>query len=70
MFAGNGYESDLPRIPHTLVDAMDRFEKSEIAKAAFGDDVHFHLLHMARAEWSAFNNYVTDWELRRNFERL
>jgi glutamine synthetase len=70
VFEGNGYESDLPRIPHTLVEAMDRFEKSEVAKAAFGDDVHFHLLHMARAEWTAFNNHVTDWELRRNFERL
>ncbi len=70
VFAGNGYESDLPRIPHTLVDAIAAWEHSEIAKAAFGDDVHFHLLHMARQEWSAFNNHVTDWELRRNFERL
>ncbi|MFN8051143.1 MAG: glutamine synthetase family protein [Acidimicrobiales bacterium] len=70
VFEGNGYESDLPRIPHTLVDAIDRFDKSEIARAAFGDDVHFHLLHMARQEWAEFNNCVTDWELRRNFERL
>ena len=70
VFAGNGYESDLPRIPHTLVDAIAASENSEIAKAAFGDDVHFHLLHMARQEWLEFNNHVTDWELRRNFERL
>jgi glutamine synthetase len=70
VFAGNGYESDLPRIPHTLVDAIDRFERSEVARAAFGEDVHFHLLHMARQEWAEFNNAVTDWELRRNFERL
>ena len=40
------------------------------AREAFGDDVHFHLLHMARQEWAEFNKYVTDWELRRNFERL
>ena len=70
VYEGNGYESDLPRIPHTLVDAIARFESSEMAKAAFGDDVHFHLLHMARQEWAEFNNHVTDWELRRNFERL
>ena len=70
VFEGNGYESDLPRIPHTFVDAMDRFEHSRIAKDAFGDDVHFHLLHMARQEWAEFNRTVTDWELRRNFERL
>ena len=39
-------------------------------RTAFGDDVHFHLLHMARQEWDEFNRHVTDWELRRNFERL
>lgn len=69
-FSGNGYEADLPRVPHTLVDAIERFEHSEVAKAAFGEDVHFHLLHMARQEWAEFNKCVTDWELRRNFERL
>ena len=69
-FIGNGYESDLPRVPHTFVDAMEQFEHSAIALETFGEDVHFHLLHMARQEWDAFNRHVTDWELRRNFERL
>ena len=69
-FVGNGYESDLPRVPHTFVDAMEQFENSAIALETFGEDVHFHLLHMARQEWDAFNRHVTDWELRRNFERL
>jgi len=69
-YSGNGYESDLPRIPHTLVDAIELFRGSTIAKDAFGEDVHWHLTHMAEAEWSAFNNAVTDWELRRGFERL
>lgn len=69
-FGGNGYEADLPRIPHTLVDAIDRFENSEVARKAFGDDAHFHLLHLARQEWAEFNNTVTDWELRRNFEQM
>ena len=69
-FSGNGYESDLPRIPHTLVDAIAAFESSEVARAAFGEEAHFHLLHMARQEWAEFNRTVTDWELRRNFERL
>ena len=69
-FVGNGYESDLPRIPHTLVDAIAAFEHSDVAREAFGDDTHFHLLHMAKQEWAEFNRSVTDWELRRNFERL
>jgi glutamine synthetase len=69
-FIGNGYESDLPRIPHTLVDAIAAFEQSDVARAAFGEQAHFHLLHMAKQEWAEFNRAVTDWELRRNFERL
>lgn len=67
---GNGYESDLPRIPSTLVEAIELFEGSEVARSAFGEEAHFHLLHMAREEWAAFNRTVTDWELRRNFEQL
>ena len=69
-YVGNGYESDLERIPHTLVDAIAAFKGSEVARAAFGEEAHFHLLHMAEQEWAEFNRTVTDWELRRNFERL
>ena len=69
-YVGNGYESDLARIPHTLVDAIAAFERSDIAREAFGEEAHFHLLHMAKQEWAEFNRAVTDWELRRNFERL
>jgi hypothetical protein len=32
--------------------------------------VHHHLLNTARQEWESFNRAVTDWELRRNFERI
>jgi glutamine synthetase len=70
-FEGNAYEADdVPRVPWTLVDAIDRFERSEVAVKAFGEDVHFHLLNTARQEWVTFNGVVTDWELRRSFERL
>ena len=70
-FVGNGYTAtELPRVPHTLVEAIDLFEGSELASKAFGDDVHHHLLNTARQEWEAFNQHVTDWELRRGFERL
>ncbi len=70
-FAGNAYEAtDVARIPSTLVEAIDLWEGSEIARAAFGDDVHHHVLNTARQEWLACNRAVTDWELRRGFERL
>jgi glutamine synthetase len=70
-YAGNGYEaSDVARIPRTLAEAADLWESSEVARECFGDDVHHHLLTMARAEWQAFNQSVTDWELTRYFERI
>jgi glutamine synthetase len=69
-YRGNGYTADLPRIPSTLIEAIDLFEASELARAAFGDEVHAHLLNTARQEWTQFNKHVTDWERRRGFERL
>ena len=70
-YVGNGYTAqDVERIPWNIVEAIEAFRVSELAQDAFGEDVHFHLLHTAEMEWRAFNNVVTEWELRRNFERL
>ena len=70
-FVGNAYaDPDVERIPSTLVEAIELFRTSEVAKWAFGDEVHQHLLNSAEQEWAAFNRAVTDWELRRNFEQL
>ena len=70
-YTGNGYEAtDLARIPWNLVDAIDLWESSTVAREAFGEDVHFHILNMAKQEWAAFNATVTDWELRRYWERV
>ena len=69
-YTGNGYEAkDLPRIPTTLAEAADLWERSDIARECFGADVHHHLLTMARHEWSSFNGSVTDWERVRYFDR-
>jgi glutamine synthetase len=70
-FVGNGYEApDIPRIPWSIVEAIELWERSEVARECFGDDVHHHILTMAKAEWMAFNQTVTDWEMRRYFERI
>ena len=70
-FSGNGYEApDIPRIPWNISDAIALWENSAIAKECFGDDVHHHILTTAKAEWAAFNQSVTDWELRRYWERV
>ena len=69
-FEGNAYESDKPRVPSTLRDARDLFAGSEVARAAFGEDVVEHYLNNARVELAAFESAVTDWERFRGFERL
>jgi glutamine synthetase len=70
-YMGNGYDApDIPRIPWNIVDAIALWEQSTIARECFGDEVHHHILTMAKAEWEAFNHTVTDWELRRYWERI
>lgn len=68
---GNAYtDPNVEHIPSTIVEAIELFRHSEVARWAFGDDVHHHILNSAEQEWAAFNRTVTDWELRRNFEQL
>ncbi len=68
--AGNAYTSGAERLPTTLADAAELFEKSAVAREAFGDGVVEHYLNNARVELAAFNSAVTDWERVRGFERL
>ncbi len=71
MFAGNAYESTtIPQVPRTLREATEEFEKSKVAREAFGDKVVEHYLHAARQEQQAYDRAVTCWELARNFERI
>ena len=67
---GNGYAADKPRVPTTMREAADLFDKSELARQAFGDTVVNHYTHYARTEIRAFESAVTEWERIRGFERL
>lgn len=67
---GNAYTADYAHVPTTLREAAELWENSPIARAAFGDEVVAHYRNMARVELEAFDAAVTDWELRRSFERL
>lgn len=67
---GNAYTAEYEQVPTTLREAADLWEASPIAKEAFGEEVVAHYLNMARVELAAYDAAVTDWELRRSFERL
>ncbi|MEU9138148.1 glutamine synthetase family protein [Streptomyces sp. NPDC048404] len=68
--AGNAYAAEYAHVPTTLREAAELWENSPIARAAFGDEVVEHYRNMARVELEAFDAAVTDWELRRSFERM
>jgi glutamine synthetase len=69
-FEGNAYTDPGPRLPVSLRDALELWEKSDLAAGAFGGEVVEHYANYARTELDAFDSAVTDWELRRGFERL
>jgi glutamine synthetase len=67
---GNAYTSDRPQVPKTMAAAREAFAGSAVARKALGDEVVDHYVNMADVELAAFGAAVTDWELRRGFERL
>ncbi|MDO9494238.1 MAG: glutamine synthetase family protein [Nocardioides sp.] len=67
---GNAYTSGRAKVPSTMTAARDAFASSPIARAALGDEVVDHYVNMADVELASYNAAVTDWELRRGFERL
>jgi glutamine synthetase len=70
-YPGNAYaDTEGPRMPATLREALGAWESSPVAVAAFGDEVVAHYANNARVELAAFDAAVTDWELLRGFERL
>ena len=69
-FTGNAYESDSSRVPASMPEALELWEKSDWVKQTFGAEVQAHYANMARVEIAAYGKAVTDWELFRNFERF
>jgi len=68
---GNAYASSgLPQVPTSLEEALALWVASPLAAEAFGADVVDHYATMARVELEAYRAAVTDWELRRYFERI
>jgi glutamine synthetase len=70
-WTGSGYDArDEPHVPSTLLEARELFASSALAREALGDEVVDHYLNAATVELDAYDAAVTDWELKRSFERL
>jgi glutamine synthetase len=57
------------RIPGTLYEAREALEGSEMLRSYLGDGVVDHYVRSASWELEDFERVVTDYELRRGFER-
>jgi len=69
-FEGDAYYGDkLPEVANTLRDATAAMKASTMLRKAFGDEVIEHYAHTAGWEQMEYDRRVTDWELRRGFER-
>jgi glutamine synthetase len=69
-FEGDAYlEKRLRDIPKTLRAAIEALKGSSMLREAFGADVIAHYVHTAEWEQFEYDRRVTDWELKRCFER-
>ena len=55
-------ELGVKTLPRTLMEAVDAFEASELARDVFGADLHSAYVEFKRAEWEDFHNTVSQWE--------
>jgi glutamine synthetase len=67
---GDAYRGKrLREVPKTLREATEAMAKSKMLRAAFGDPVIDHYVHTAEWEQFEYDRRITDWELKRGFER-
>jgi glutamine synthetase len=69
--SGNSYlqEGQLPPLPTTLEEAVQRFTASRVARDSFGDRFVDHYASVLRHEAQEYAAFVTDWE-RRHYLRF
>lgn len=69
-FVGDAYGGKkLREVPKTLREATELLGKSKMLEQAFGKQVISHYVHTANWEQFEYDRRITDWELKRGFER-
>ncbi len=69
-YVGDAYQGKaLREVPKTLREATELMRNSKMLRAAFGDEVIDHYVHNAEWEQFEYDRRITDWELKRGFER-
>ncbi len=63
-------KNGIGQLPHSLDEALDEMESSELVRDALGDHIFEWFLVNKRAEWTQFHAQVTPFELRRYLPNL
>jgi glutamine synthetase len=61
---------DIDKLPASLYEAIEEFEKDELMKDALGKHTYERYLEAKRVEWAEYSIRVTKWELDRYLEIL
>ncbi|PID61191.1 MAG: glutamine synthetase [Gammaproteobacteria bacterium] len=70
-FRGDAYVNDeAEQLPSSLREAAQALRESSMLRDAFGDAVVDHYVRCAEWEQEEFDRIVTDYEVRRGFERV
>ncbi len=69
-YSGDAYTADThAKIPDNLAEASKALNESSMLREALGDEVVDHYVHAANYEIADFAKVVTDYEIKRGFER-
>ncbi len=52
-------------LPRTLLEAVEEFERDELAQAVFGEKLHKAYCELKYKEWWEYHNTVSSWEIDR-----
>ncbi|MDP9137348.1 MAG: glutamine synthetase family protein, partial [Pseudomonadota bacterium] len=71
VFSGDAYDTKRKarEIPKTLREAIAALDGSRLLRGAMGDEVIDHYVHTGRWEQLEYDRRITDWEIKRGFER-
>lgn len=58
------YSTPARRLPRSLLEAVEEFERSEVFRRRFGETFVKYLATIKRAEWERYEGEVSEWEMR------
>ena len=64
MTAAQLAERGIQRLPRNLLEAIEAFDASELARGVFGETMHASYSRYKHDEWNRYHQHVSDWEQR------